>query len=170
MRNSDSSVILDASAFYAGIPFSGSSRFYTTTKVFDEIKHIRKSFAVLETLLDAGNLRLKDPSADYLRDAKKLARQSGDLVKMSEADLSIVALALEFKALDPLIITDDYAIANVAKPAGIKVSFVMSKGVAKVGRWVRYCSACGVVYGFNTRNCRVCGNKLRAKLKSSQKH
>lgn len=165
----DSSVILDASAFYAGIPFLGSAKCYTTSSVFDEIKHIKKSFSATEALIDAGNLQIKEPDVKFIDAAKKLAQKSGDLVKMSKPDLSVIALALELKDYNPLIVTDDYAIANVAELSSIKVSYVMSKGITKVGTWIRYCRACGIVYGKKEPVCSVCGNRLRSRLKRSQR-
>jgi UPF0271 protein len=89
---------------------------------------------------------------------------------MSDADLSIIALAFELRDSSPIIITDDYAIANVAELSGIRVSYVMSKGITKVGTWIRYCSACGIVYRKNERQCTICGNRLRSRLRPSQKH
>lgn len=166
----DSSIILDASAFYSGIPFLGSLKCYTTSDVFNEIRHIKRSFSALEALIDAGNLQIKEPASKYIDEARRAAERSGDLTKMSEADLSIIALAFELKDLNPLIVTDDYAIANVAELSGIRVSYVMSKGITKVGTWVRYCSACGIVYRKNERQCTICGNRLRSRLRRSQKH
>tara|TARA_Y100000780_G_C13662323_1_gene409137 strand:+ start:540 stop:1058 length:519 start_codon:yes stop_codon:yes gene_type:complete len=169
LKNSDSSVILDASAFYAGIPFLGSMKYYTTTNVFEEIKHIKRSFSILEALIDVGNLRISDPESEFIDTAKKIAERTGDLVKMSKADLSILALAFELNDSNPLIVTDDYAVANVAKFSGIKVSYVMSKGITKVGKWIRFCRVCGILYKKNEQQCMICGNRLRSKLKSSQK-
>jgi len=161
---------LDASAFYAGIPFLGS-KCYTTNEVFDEVKHIKKSQEALEALIDAGNLQILEPESSYLKDANELARKSGDIAKMSKADLAVLALALHFKRsrTDPIVVTDDYALANTAELAGIKVSYVMTKGIRKVGRWVRYCSACGKSYGSEEKICKICGNRLRTKLKGSIK-
>ncbi len=172
MQISDSSIlILDASAFYAGIPFFGSSRCYTTNEVFDEVKHIKGSYAAVEALMDAGNLMIVEPEADDVKNARELARRSGDIVKMSRADLSVLALALYFKRSkdEPLIVTDDYAVANTAELAGIKVSYVMSRGIRRVGRWIRYCNACGILYYSSEKVCKVCGNRLRMKLKGSIK-
>ncbi|MFQ5969880.1 MAG: NOB1 family endonuclease [Nitrososphaerales archaeon] len=169
MKSSDSKfVILDASAFYSGIPFLCSSMCYTTDDVFHEVKHIKKSHSALEVLIDAGNLQIIEPEAKYVKDASELARETGDIMKMSKADISILALAIQFKNSNskPLIITDDYAIANVAKTAGIKVSYVMSKGIRKSGRWIRYCAACGISYRSSDSMCKVCGNKLMMRLKS----
>ena len=171
MQSSDSSIlVLDASAFYAGIPFLGS-KCYTTNEVFDEVRHIKNSHEALEALIDAGNLQILEPESSYVKDANELARRSGDIGKMSKADLSVLALALHFKRSknDPLVVTDDYAIANTLEMAGIKVSYVMTKGIRKVGRWIKYCSACGKSYGSEEKVCKVCGNKLRMKLKGSIK-
>lgn len=169
----DSSVlVLDASAFYAGIPFLGASKCYTTNLVFDEVRHIKKSQQALEALIDAGILGIIDPEEKYLKQAGQMARKSGDAAKTSAADISILALALHFRAegMEPAIVTDDYAVANVAELEEIKVSYVMTKGIRKVGRWVRYCSACGISYGSDAKICRVCGNKLRAKLRAKKQH
>lgn len=166
MQGSDSKIlILDASAFYAGIPFQ-SAKCYTTNEVFDEVKHIKRSYAALETLIDAGNLSIVEPETNYVKGANELARRSGDIAKMSKADLSVLALALYFKVSknEPVIVTDDYSIANTAELAGIKVSYVMSRGIRKAGRWIRYCSACGIAYS-REDVCQVCGNRLRMKLR-----
>jgi len=165
LQSLDSSIILDASAFYAGIPFLGSSKCYTTNDVFDEIKHIKKSISAIETLIETGNLRIKEPSLRSMDMAKKIAQKSGDLPNMSKADLSVLALALELKDSNPLLVTDDYAIANVAKLSNIKVSYVMTEGIRKVGKWLRYCPACHKSYSENEKICSICGNKLRRKLR-----
>ncbi len=169
MQNSDSNVILDASAFYSGIPFLGSLKCYTTSNVFEEIKHIKRSFDAIGLLVAGGNLQVRDPEARFMDAAKRIAKRSGDLVKMSEADLSVIALAFELKDSNPIIVTDDYAVANVAELSSIKVSYVMTRGIRRVGTWIKYCSACGVSYRAIEKQCNVCGNKLRSKLRESQK-
>lgn len=131
MLNSDSSVILDASAFYAGIPFSGLLKYCTTGKVFEEIRHIKSSISAIEVLVQTGNLKVIEPEAKFINSARYAAKKSGDLIKMSEADLSVIALAFELRGSNPLLITDDYAVANVGKLSNIQVSYVMSKGITK---------------------------------------
>ena len=53
--------VLDATAFYAGIPFSSQDSYYVTTMVYDEIKHIKKNHNALEILLDSKRLVIHDP-------------------------------------------------------------------------------------------------------------
>ncbi len=164
-------MILDATAFYAGIPFLGpSTRNYTTGEVFDEVMHIKRSHEALDALIASGNLIIMEPEPRYLVEAKDLARGTGDITKMSAPDISVVALALQHKASgeDVSIVTDDNAVANVAAMSGIKVSPVMGRGIRKAGRWVRYCSACGGAYGGGQRTCQICGNRLRMKLRAAR--
>ena len=103
--------ILDASAFYAGIPFGSSNDCYTTSLVYDEIKHIKKNQEVLETLLETNRLKIRDPDKKYTETAIKVAKNTGDYQQMSKQDLSIIALCIDLKGE---IITDDFAISNAS--------------------------------------------------------
>jgi UPF0271 protein len=157
----DSSV-LDAGAFYGGIPFLSSGRHYTTQAVFDEVKHIKS--AAIEALLDSGNLQLADPEASFVSQVTAIAKKTGDFGKLSKADVSIVALALQLKA--PLM-TDDYAVANVATAMKIKVGSSSGKGIKETRKWISYCSACGKAFGPQAKECPLCGNRLRRKYKTT---
>jgi len=63
--------ILDASAFYAGIPFGSSTQSYTTSLVFEEIKHIKKNHDALGILIETQRLCIKDPEAEFTSLAKR---------------------------------------------------------------------------------------------------
>ncbi|MEM3160033.1 MAG: PIN domain-containing protein [Nitrososphaera sp.] len=154
------SEILDASAFYAGTPFLSGRECYTTSRVLDEIKHVKS--AALEGLIDAGNLKVVDPEPRHVKAARKAAEKTGDLQKLSEADISVLALAMQ---LESMLITDDYALANVAATLGIKVSSSSGKGIKETRKWISYCSACGKAFGPNETECPLCGNKLKRRYK-----
>jgi UPF0271 protein len=159
--NSSSSV-LDAGAFYAGIPFLSSGRYCTTQSVFDEVKHIKKSLDAIEALLEAGSLHMIDPDMDSVEKAKAAAKKTGDYAKLSRADFSVLALALQLKIA---LLTDDYAVANVATALKIPIQSSSSKGMKERRKWIAYCSACGKAFGPNANECPLCGNKLRRKYK-----
>lgn len=159
--NSSSSA-LDAGAFYAGIPFLSSGRYFTTPAVFEEIKHIKKSHGAIEALLDAGNLQVIDPDIESIEKAMATAKKTGDYSKLSQADFSIIALALQLKIA---LMTDDYAVANVATMLKIPIQSSSSKGIKETRKWTAYCSACGKAFGPNAKECPLCGNKLRRKYK-----
>jgi endoribonuclease Nob1 len=152
--------VYDASAFYAGIPFASPEQGLTTTLVFDEIKHIKKSHGAIEILLDTDRLRIEDPDYTSTEFVSDMAKKTGDFQKLSNADISAVALAYQLSAS---LVTDDFAISNLAKNLKIQVQPVMTKGIKDVGRWIHYCAGCKK--GFSgTEFCPNCGNKLNRKL------
>jgi len=156
--------ILDASAFYAGVPFGSSSDCYTTSIVYDEIKHIKKNQEVLETLLETNRLKIRDPDKETTKLAIKASKNTGDYQQLSKQDLSIIALGIDLKGQ---IITDDFAISNVAKNLGLNISPVMTRGIKDVGRWVHYCPGCRSSHK-NGKECPMCGTPLKKKLLKRQ--
>jgi UPF0271 protein len=163
-QNSASSYALDAGAFYAGIPFLSSGSHCTTEAVFNEVKHIKSSHAAIEALVDSGNLRIIEPDQKDIEKVAVVAKKTGDSAKLSGADISILALALSLKTT---LVTDDYAVANVATVMKIPVRSTSSKGIKEVRRWITYCSACSRTFGPNASECPLCGNKLKRKYKKA---
>lgn len=152
--------ILDASAFYAGVPFRSSSDCYTTSLVYDEIKHIKKHQKVLETLLETNRLKIQDPNKDATNVAIHASKNTGDYQQLSKQDVSIIALGIDLKIP---IITDDFAISNVAKNLGLEISPIMTKGIQDVGIWIHYCPGCRSNHGTG-KECPKCGTNLKRKL------
>ena len=152
---------LDASAFYAGIVFlSGATRCVTTSAVFDEIKHVKA--AALDALVHAGNLQVLDPGRKSIDAVSAAAKKTGDVAKLSAADVSILALALERKAM---LASDDYAVANVAATLGVRVVASSGKGIRETRRYIAYCSASGRAFSPEKQECPLCGNRLKRRYK-----
>ncbi len=152
--------ILDASAFYAGIPFGSSNEYYTTSLVFNEIKHIKKNQKLLETLLETSRLKIRDPDKKMVKKAIDVSKTTGDFQQLSKQDLSVLALCIDLKGQ---IISDDFAISNVAKNLGLKISPLMTKGIKDVGKWIYYCPGCSLSFK-SEKECSVCGTTLKKKL------
>ena len=157
--------VLDASAFYSGIPFLSGSKCYTTALVFTEIKHIKKSYSALEALIDAGNLEVVNPLRLFLKIVMDIAKKTGDFHKLSSADVSILALALQLKKT---LISGDYAVQNIATVLDVPVKSVGTKGITKIRKWVSVCRTCGKGYEANIIECTLCGNKLTRRFKESK--
>lgn len=153
--------VLDASAFYAGVPFGSQNTHHTTSLVFDEISHIKKDHDALGVLLESKKLVLQDPQEQFTKKATDTAKKTGDLQQLSKADISAIALSAELNAE---LVTDDYAVSNVAKTLNLKVTPVMTKGISKVGNWIYYCPACKKNFSSMTA-CPICGNKLKRLLR-----
>ena len=152
--------ILDASAFYAGVPFRTSNDCYTTTLVYDEIKHIKKNHDALGTLLETNRLKIREPDQKSINAAVQAAKNTGDYPQLSKQDMSIIALSIETQGE---IITDDFAISNVAKNIGLKISPIMTKGIKDVGKWIHYCPGCRTNHP-NGVECPICATPLKRKL------
>ncbi len=152
--------ILDASAFYAGVPFGSADDCYTTSLVYDEIKHIKKNQDALGTLLETNRLKIREPDKESTIAAVKAARDTGDYQQLSKQDVSIIALCIE---LNGEIISDDFAISNVARNLGLKISPIMTQGITDVGKWVHYCPGCRTNHQSGSE-CPMCGTLLKRKL------
>ena len=152
--------ILDASAFYAGVPFGSSDECFTTTVVFDEIKHIKKNHEALETLMETNRLKIRAPNEECIQKAIKESKKTGDYPQLSKQDISILALAIE---LNGQIISDDFAVSNVAKNIGLKISPIMTQGISDVGKWIHYCPGCYSNHK-SGKECPSCGTPLKRKL------
>ena len=152
--------ILDASAFYAGVPFRSSEDYYTTSLVYDEIQHIKKNQGVLGTLLETNRLKIREPEEQSTQAAIKAAKETGDFPQLSKQDISIIALGIETSGQ---IITDDFAISNVGKNIGLKIAPIMTKGIKDVGKWIHYCPGCKTKHQ-GGKECSICGTMLKRKL------
>ena len=152
--------ILDASAFYAGVPFRSSNIWYTTSDIFDEIKHIKKNHDALGTLLETNRLKIREPDQKAIETAIQAAKKTGDYPQLSKQDISIIALCIENSGE---IVTDDFAISNVAKNLELKISPIMTRGIKDVGTWVHYCPGCRTNHP-NGVECPICATPLKRKL------
>lgn len=151
--------VLDATAFYAGLPFRSHDRYHITDIVYNEIQHIKKNHDAIQILIDTKRLLIQQPNHIHVKKAKDTAEKTGDLTSLSNEDISSIALSLELEAE---LLTDDFAVSNVARNLGIEVIPIMTKGIKTVGRWIHYCSACGI--SSKKLTCANCGNKLTKKL------
>lgn len=147
--------ILDATSFYAGIPFASQDEYHTTPQVFDEIKHIKKRHGALEVLIESGRLRIVEPEKQFVDQAVKKSMDSGDYQQLSRGDISVIALCLQ---LGGEIVTDDFAVSNVAKHLGLAVLPVMTGGAEKLD-WTYFCPGCETVSP-RAKVCQVCGTPL----------
>ncbi len=158
-----SELALDASAFYAGTAFLAGAKCITTGAVFEEVRHIKKSHAALEALVDAGNLAILEPDKQSIDKIVAAAKKTGDIAKLSQADVSILALALEHNAT---LASDDYAVANVASVLRIKIVASSGKGIKETRKYVTYCSACGKAFSPLQKECPLCGNALKRRYRT----
>ncbi len=148
--------ILDATVFFADYPVTGEC--YTTPSVVAELLDM-KSKVRYDLLTDAG-LQVCLPDVNERARVRAAAEKSGDLPVLSGTDCDILALAGELGAT---ILTDDFAIQNVALGIGIPVQSLQQRPAKKI-RWKFRCSGCGR-YFKSDGECPVCGSTIKRKLK-----
>lgn len=137
-------VVLDASAFYAGVPFAGrgsapGASYVTTPDVYDEVSHIKRGHGALDALVASGRLSLARPAPVRVDEARRAAEATGDMPNLSGPDVSAIALCMQ-TGLG--IVTDDYAVSNVVRSLDLGVTPVMTRGISAVVKWQYYCPGC----------------------------
>jgi UPF0271 protein len=162
-------LVLDTSAFFAGLePLALRKRAYTVPEVMEELK---EEYRQLKARLaqESGLLEVRTPQEKYMQLVKKAATQTGDVALLSRADMAVLALALEFASQGEkvTIVTDDYAVQNVAKFLKLRFSPVMEQGIRRRFRWYKRCVGCGRRYSasYASDTCEVCGAKVKARVK-----
>lgn len=105
------------------------------------------------------NLRVESASEKNVELVKKIAKKTGDIYKLSETDLRILAKAIDEKEKgnDVVIVTDDYSIQNVAIALGIEFETVVREGIKRGFKWIRVCRGCG--RKVENEVCDVCGSE-----------
>ncbi|RLI12369.1 ribonuclease VapC [Candidatus Bathyarchaeota archaeon] len=159
---------MDTSAFIAGFdPFSISEEEYTVPLVRSEITGNSMAWVRFKTAVDSGKLKVVTPKRIFMDKVKAAAKVVGDKFFLSDADLQVLALALELKTkgYSPLVATDDYSIQNVANQMKIKFASLATFGIRFRLEWVRYCPACHRRYpsDYKFETCEVCGTRLKRK-------
>jgi len=146
-------VVLDTSAIIYLQDFRKFDEIFIPTLVVEEVKD------KLSTIkLEALNAKKLEPQKNFLEEVKAIAKKTGDLEKLSNTDLQVLALA---KELNATIISDDYNVQNVAKRLGIEFLPVFSKGIKKIFFWKKYCPSCKKFFKSNLKECPICGTKLK---------
>jgi len=156
---SEPAYVLDSTAFYAGIPYQGNGRYYTTYLVLEEVRHHNVGSSLIHS-----RVQVTEPTPDSLAKVKSTASKTGDLGALSQTDMSLLALALDLSTVDGgvSLMTDDFAVRNVAEVLGIPLAQSALKGGEwKNITWKLYCRGCGKQYtNPKLTVCPVCGTQL----------
>ena len=95
-----------------------------------ELERVSSQRSLLVQSLDSIEWR-EVPSA-WLQAAREAAAQSGDLPRLSDVDLDVLALAL---ALDATLVTDDYRLQNTMQFLERPTQSVGAAGAKQVWKW-----------------------------------
>jgi UPF0271 protein len=147
--------ILDASVFIYNVLVSGEM--YTVPEVTRELRS-SEAAVILQEFLKRG-LKIEPPLKTDVASVTEKAKSTGDYLRLSKADIDLLAKALE---VNGTLVTDDYSIQNVAERLGIETHPVQQPPIKRVLKWRRICVGCGRLYDLEAV-CPVCGSDVKVK-------
>lgn len=153
MQGTHAIYILDSSCFLSGIqPPAGI--LYTVPGVVDEVRPGRKELGFARAL----GLEVRTPAPGSIRQVEEAAGSTGDIHRLSNTDIHLIALALETGGT---LLTDDYSMQNTARSLGTPYRPVAGTGISKVERWYHRCAYCGAYQEGPSRECPICGGPMK---------
>jgi UPF0271 protein len=144
---------------------------YSVPEVTEELRDQTGPSYRLSAARSSGKLRIQIPTLTSLEEVTEKARKLGDRIVLSKADTSVLALALDLhrEGKGPIIVSDDYAVQNVAEGIGIAYQPLATLGIRERFNWTYYCPACYRRYvELDVQECTVCGTKLKRKPMQKQ--
>lgn len=153
--------ILDASVFISGFKTPGEQS-VTVPGVLEELRDARSRIQF--ELAERSGMKVEESDEKLIHEVMERSKDIGDFEYLSQTDIHILAKALEYLEQGTAIVTDDYAIQNVAAHLNISVMPIMQDGIKEVLRWTKRCSGCGRYFEAG-EVCPVCGSKLKKSRK-----
>lgn len=153
-------LILDTNAIIAGAGLRGA----IPPAVVEELRENSLRLKI-EVAISQGDLRVIPPTAESVEKVLREAEKTGD--ELSRADTEILALALD---INGILITDDYAVQNIARRLGIEFREMKEMGIKKVIEWKKVCRGCGREYPPDYKGvCTECGNRVVKRIRKTFK-
>jgi len=163
IKNNIITYIIDTSSILSGkyLIFQDCN-IVTTPGVSDELKPGGKDYQKFE-IMKEGGLKIFSPDKKYIRKIKEKSKDTGDIGRISDTDVEILALALELKnkGEEVVILTDDYSIQNMANNLSINYENISQKKIKKRFKWVFKCRGCGKKFKDNINKCPICGSETK---------
>ena len=110
--------------------------------------------------MEGAGMYIHIPQPKTVERVGRAARESGDFDTLSETDVRLLAAAFE---LDATLVTDDYAIQNVAERLDVDVDVIAREGITEERDWIFQCQGCGREFDENKDRCPICGSELTRK-------
>lgn len=151
--------VLDASAFIDE---------YHTNEDIATIPMVREELedesAYRFDAMEGSGMHIHIPQDGAVERVRRAAEEVGDLAELSTTDIRLVAAAFE---LDATLVTDDYAMQNVAEHLDVSVDVIAQEGIEEQRDWLFQCQGCGREFDENKDRCPICGSELTRKNPSN---
>ncbi|MFB6108497.1 MAG: NOB1 family endonuclease [Haloplanus sp.] len=147
--------VLDASAFIHE---------YHTTDSTASIPLVREELedesAYRFDAMEGAGMHIHIPADNTVETVERAATETGDAEELSGTDVRLVAATFE---LDGTLVTDDYAMQNVADHLGVDVEVIARDGITEQRDWRFQCQGCGREFDDHRDRCPICGSDLSRK-------
>jgi UPF0271 protein len=147
--------VLDSSAFIN--EYTTNERIATIPLVREELED---EAGYRFDALEGSGMRIHIPDSETVERIERAARETGDEETLSQTDVRLLATAFE---LDATLVTDDYAMQNVAEKLDITVDVIAQDGIDERREWKFQCQGCGRVFDEDRDRCEICGSDLERK-------
>ena len=147
--------VLDASAFIH--EYHTDEPIATVPMVREELED---ESAYRFDALEGSGMHLHIPDEETVERIERAARETGDFETLSRTDVRLVAATFE---LDGRLVTDDYAMQNVAEKLDVRVEVIAREGISEQRDWTFQCAGCGREFDERHDRCPVCGSELTRK-------
>jgi len=147
--------VLDTSAFIH--EFDTEESVATIPAVREELDDAQ---AYRYDAMEGAGMHIQIPDDNSVATVETAAERTGDATVLSKTDVRLLAAALE---LDAVLVTDDYAMQNVADDLGIDVEVIAQEGIEERREWRHQCQGCGKVFDEHHDRCPICGSQLARK-------
>jgi UPF0271 protein len=110
--------------------------------------------------MEGAGMHIHIPTEETVATVRRAAGETGDAGVLSETDVRLVAAAFE---LDATLVTDDYAMQNVADHLNVTCDVVSQDGITDARQWRFQCQGCGREFDDDKDRCPICGAALTRK-------
>lgn len=154
-------LVLDTSLLLGGKDPPRGPRWATTPEAAAEVSPGGRDARRYEDWTSLG-LEVRQAGAAALARVDEAGSRAGTLSRLSAADRSLLALALELGA-ESTLVTDDYTMLDMAKRLGIRTQTVNQEGIRANLDFRPRCSGCGRWFEAPQKAdvCPVCGSGVK---------
>jgi len=110
--------------------------------------------------MEGAGMHIHIPADNTVETIERAAVETGDGEELSDTDIRLIAAAFE---LDGTLVTDDYAMQNVAEHLGVVVEAIARDGITEQRDWRFQCQGCGREFDEHRDRCPICGSDLSRK-------
>ncbi|MFB6114366.1 MAG: NOB1 family endonuclease [Halodesulfurarchaeum sp.] len=147
--------VLDASAFID--EYDADGEIATIPAVRDELED---AASYRFDAMEGAGMHIHIPDEATIDRVRRAADETGDLSVLSRTDLRLLSAAVE---LDATVVSDDYAMQNVAEHLGIEFESIGKSGIEERRDWDFQCQGCGREFETYHERCPICGTGLARK-------